>query len=167
MNVAPSPVALPTALAPNLAVVLLLMALVCTGSPAWAATHLLDDSASQVISPNARMEWRSPAPGRFGDNDVEALIRVNIRIDMRAWIGRTGRVYMVLPPDGEKPVTAQWQTQGKLLGGKLVSGERGLVYSGAITQPQLEDLMVVYLRADGRWMSNTRRLNFHFELDTE
>ena len=64
-------------------------------------------------------------------------------------------------------MTAEWQTQGKLLAGRLVSGERGLVYAGPITQPLLEDQMLVYLRTDGRWMSNSRRLAFHFELDTD
>ena len=154
-------------LASALAAAALLTGLMCLLPPAGAATHRLDDSASQVISPNARMEWRSLAPGRAADHDVEALIRVNIRIDTRAWVGRTGRIYMVLPQDGGPRMTAQWQTQGKLLVGRLVSGERGLVYAGPITQPLLEDQMLVYLRTDGRWMSNSRRLDFHFELDTD
>ena len=145
----------------------LFLGMACQLPPVGAATHRLDDSASQVISPNARMEWRSLAPGRAADHDVEALIRVNIRIDTRAWVGRAGRIYMVLPQDDGPRMTAQWQTQGKLLAGRLVSGERGLVYAGPITQPLLEDQMLVYLRTDGRWMSNSRRLAFHFELDTD
>ena len=145
----------------TLFVAALFLGMACQLPPVGAATHRLDDSASQVISPNARMEWRSLAPGRAADHDVEALIRVNIRIDTRAWVGRAGRIYMVLPQDDGPRMTAQWQTQGKLLAGRLVSGERGLVYAGPITQPLLEDQMLVYLRTDGRWMSNSKRLAYH------
>jgi hypothetical protein len=74
---------------------------------------------------------------------------------------------MVLAQDDGPRMAAQWQTQGRLLGGRLTSGERGLVYAGTITQPMLEDQMVVYLRSDGRWMSDSRRLDFHFELDAD
>ena len=129
----------------TLFVAALFLGMACQLPPVGAATHRLDDSASQVISPNARMEWRSLAPGRAADHEF----------DDRLLFGAGPRM------------TAQWQTQGKLLAGRLVSGERGLVYAGPITQPLLEDQMLVYLRTDGRWMSNSRRLAFHFELDTD
>lgn len=134
---------------------------------AAAATYRLDDAASHAVPPNVQMQWRSALPGRNNDNDVETQIRVNIRIDTRAWVGRAGRIYMVLPQDGGPRITAQWQTQGRLMAGRLVSGERALVYAGPITQPQLDDQMLVHLRTDGRWQSQSRRLNFHFELDTD
>jgi len=136
-------------------------------SPSHAATYRLDDSASQPVPPNAQMQWRSPIPGRSGDHDVESRLIVNVRIDTRAWVGRTGRIYMVLPQDSGPRVSAQWQTQGRLLAGRLQSGERAQVYAGSITQVMLEDQMQVYLRTDGRWMNNTRRLTFYFEMDTD
>ncbi|MEY4884153.1 MAG: hypothetical protein RIS34_2007 [Pseudomonadota bacterium] len=145
----------------------LLTGQMCLLSPALAATHLLDDSASHVMPPNVQMAWHSPAPGRAADHDVETRVTVNVRIDTRAWVGRIGRIYMVLPQDSGPPMMAQWQTQGRLLPGRLVSGERGLVYSGLITQATLDDQIQVHLRTDGRWTSNSRRLNFHFELDTD
>jgi hypothetical protein len=134
---------------------------------ACAATYRLDDSASHAVPPNVQMQWRSALPGLNNDNDVEAQIRVNIRVDTRLWVGRTGRIYMVLPQDAGPRIVAQWQTQGRLLPGRLVSGERALVFAGPITQPMLDDQMLVHLRTDGRWQSQSRRLNFHFELDTD
>lgn len=145
------------------------MTIACAGlvQQARGATYLLDDSATHVMTPNAQMEWRSTAPGRSPDNDVETWVRVNIRIDTRPWIGHSGRVYMVLEQDAGPRLTVEWQTQGRLLDGRLVSGERALVFAGAITQPMLEDWLLLHLRTDGRWMSNSRRLQFHFELTTD
>lgn len=148
---------------------LLLMAAIATlvHAPACVAdTYRLDDSASQVFPPNAHWEW-APGSLRAGINTVHMNIRVEARIDTRAWAGRQGRIYMVLPVDAGGPVTAQWQGQGRMLGGRLVSGERALVYSGAIPGPYLEDTLRVHLSMDARQMTTeTQRLAFHFELDT-
>jgi hypothetical protein len=93
-------------------------------------------------------------------------VTVNIRIDTRDWIGRSGRVYMVLPRDEASSIEAVWTTQGRLQAGRLVSGERALVFAGTIPGATLEDQMRVRLRSNADWTSNNRRLNFHFELDT-
>ncbi|MCW5591188.1 MAG: hypothetical protein KIS74_03730 [Burkholderiales bacterium] len=131
-----------------------------------AETFRLEDPASQVFPPNAHWEW-APGSLRTGINTVHMNLRVEVRIDTRAWAGRQGRIYMVLPVDAGGPVTAEWTTQGRLLGGRLVSGERALVYSGAIPGPALEDTLRVHLATDARQMTTeTQRLAFHFELDT-
>jgi hypothetical protein len=94
-------------------------------------------------------------------------IRVEARIDTRPFAGRQGRVYLVLPVDAGGPVTAQWQSHGRLLGGRLVSGERALVYTGVMPATYLEDTLRMHLATDVRQMSTeTQRLAFHFELDT-
>lgn len=131
-----------------------------------AETFRLDDSASQVFPPSAHWEW-APGSLRTGINTVHMNVRVEVRIDTRAWAGRQGRVYMVLPVDAGGPVTAEWQSHGRLLGGRLVSGERTLVFSGAIPGPFLEDTFRVHLTTDARQMSTeTQRVAFHFELDS-
>ena len=134
---------------------------------ALADTHRLDDSASQIVAAERNMRWVTPLPGRSSNNDVVTRVIVNVRIDTSAWMGRTGQIFMALPSDGEPPVSAHWVTQGRLLPGRLVSGERGMVFSGTITKPLLEDQFVVDLKTDGRWMSPRRRMNFHFELDVD
>lgn len=134
---------------------------------AHAETHRLDDSASQIVSAERNMRWVAPLPGRSGNTDVVTRVVVNVSIDTSSWIGRTGRVFMILPSDGEPPVSAQWATQGRLLPGRLISGERGLVFSGTITKPRLEDQFLVDIKTDGRWISPRRRMNFHFELDID
>ena len=133
---------------------------------ASAETHRLDDSLSHTVPPNVQMQWL-PQTRADQDGGMEAWVRVNIHIDTRDWIGRSGRVYMVLPRDETSTLEAVWTTDGKLLAGRLVSGERALVYAGNITSNALRDQMLVRLRSGPDWQSNSRRLNFHFELDTD
>jgi hypothetical protein len=76
-------------------------------------------------------------------------------------------VYLALPEQPVGPVTAEWTTQGKLLPGQLVSGNRTLVYAGPIRTSLLEDTIVLKLSADGRRLISPQRLQFHFEIDID
>lgn len=136
-------------------------------SSAWSNPHRLDDSLSHTIPPNVQMQWLPLTPGTPFAGGMEARLRVNVRIDTRDWLGRSGRIYMVLPRDEASAVEATWSSRGRLLPGRLVSGERALVYSGTLNAPTLEDQLQVRLRSNADWQSNTRRLNFHFELDAD
>lgn len=126
----------------------------------------LDDSLSYTVPPNVQMQWLPFARGQMNAGGMEAWVTVNIRIDTRDWVGRSGRIYMVLPRDEASSIEAVWTTQGRLQAGRLVSGERALVFAGTIPGATLEDQMQVRLRSNADWTSNSRRLNFHFELDT-
>lgn len=132
-----------------------------------SATVRLDDSGSVALQPNVQMQWRSAAPKGANRPETQAQVQVQIRINTLAHAGQRGRVYMVLPRDAGPMIHAEWQTQGRLLPGRLQSGERTLVFAGTLPGPSLEDLISVRLRSESDWPTNTRRLNFHFELDTE
>lgn len=134
---------------------------------AWANPHRLDDSLSHTVPPNVQMQWLPLKSGQAFAGGMEAWLRVNIRIDTRDWIGRSGRIYMVLPRDQASSIEAVWTTQGRLQAGRLLSGERALVFVGQITTPTLDDQLQVRLRSNADWQSNSRRLNFHFELDAD
>jgi short subunit dehydrogenase-like uncharacterized protein len=142
-----------------------IVAALCVASAA-AGTVRLDDSGSYALQPSMQMQWRSALPKSGTTPSTEAQVRVHIHIDTRAYAGRQGRIYMVLALDGDTPLTAEWQTQGRLLPGRITSGERTLVFTGPIPGAALEDELVVRLRSDRDWSSNTRRLNFTFEMDT-
>lgn len=151
----------PRAIRPCLVALSLLFA-----AAAQAETHRLDDSLSQVFPPVAEWAWE-PGSLRSGTTRMHMQVRVNARIDTKAWAGRQARIYMVLPADAGAPVTAEWDTQGRLLGGRLVSGERALVFSGIVPGPWLEDTMRVRLTSDNRFARESgNRFAFHFELDT-
>jgi hypothetical protein len=134
---------------------------------AWANPHRLDDSASYTVPPHVQMQWSELPPGVPGAGGMEASLRVNVRIDTRAWVGRSGRVYMALARDEASTVEANWVTQGRLQPGRVLSGERALVWSGTISTPALVDQLLVRLRTAADWQAGNRRLNFHFELDAD
>jgi hypothetical protein len=147
------------------------LVLACAGlliaSAAAANPHRLDDSASHTVPPQVQMQWRELPPGTPGAGGMEAWLTVNVRIDTRAWVGRSGRVYMVLPRDQASTIEASWSTQGRMLAGQLRSGERALVFAGTLSAPTLEDQFKVRLRSAPDWQGSLRRLNFHFELDAD
>ena len=134
---------------------------------AGAATFRVDDSQTLPSESTTTMKWRSLAPGRVEGNAVESSLVLTIRLNLQPWMNRNGRVYMVLPVQAIGPISAEWTTQGKLLPGTLVSGNRALVYSGPIRTALLEDTVVLRLAADGRRLVATERLQFHFEIDVD
>ncbi len=145
-------------------VIFLLLACSCF---AQAATFAVDDSASQPVEAASPMRWRSLSPARGNDHVVEGASRVNIRLALQPWLGKTARIYMTLPPQPIGQVEVEWRTQGTLQSGRLVSGQRGLVYAGRINSAKLEDIFSVIVRSDGRLLSVPQRLRFGFEIDVD
>jgi hypothetical protein len=74
---------------------------------------------------------------------------------------------MLLPEPPIGPVSVDWTTQGRLLPGSLVSGQRTLIYAGPITTRILSDTMAVSVHVDGSRLSSDQDLDFHFEIDVE
>lgn len=152
---------------PSLKSSLLSLCLLLLAAISNAATFPVDDSGSQPVEAQAPMKWRSLSPARGNDHAVEGITQVNIRLLTQPWQGKQGRIYMTLAPQAIGQVDVEWTTQGKLLPGKLVSGQRGLVFAGTISTQKMEDLMTVVIRSDGRLLSAPQRLRFGFEIDVE
>ena len=134
---------------------------------ASAATFRVDDSASVPAESNVRLKWRDLVPGRRPDNTLEGAVGVAIRLNLAPWVNRTGRLFLVLPEQPIGVVRAKWTTQGRLLPGQLISGQRRVVYMGPITTPLLEETLALEIEADGDRLPNLHRLNFHFEIDID
>lgn len=135
---------------------------------AGAATYAVDDTTSIPYETNVSSKWRdSPTGGRQMSNEIEGGATVTIRLNLQPWLNRNGRIYLALPQQPVGVVNVEWATQGKMLPGKLQSGERTLVYAGPIRSPILEDNFTVRVVADGRRVVATQRLQFHFEIDVD
>lgn len=142
--------------------------LVAAPEPVAAATYRVDDSTTIPQEASATLRWRQFAPGRrTTDNTVEGGTTVQVRLNTAPWMKRSGRIYMVLPEQPVGRVVVHWSTQGRLLPGQLVSGQRALVYAGPITSPMLEETLALRIETDGTRLSSTHRLNFHFEIDVD
>lgn len=136
-------------------------------APANAATYRVDDSATIPFESSAALKWRHLAPSRSGDNTVEGSIKVQVRLDLATWHKRNGRLFLVLPEQSLGQVAVRWTTQGRLMPGRLLSGQRALVYAGPITAPMLDETLVLFIEADGTRLNSAHRLNFHFEIDVD
>jgi hypothetical protein len=145
----------------------LIALLASIASPAGAATYRVDDSASIPHESSATLQWRHIAPSRGGDNTVEGATVVQVRLSLAPWIGRNGRVFLVLPEQSLGQVRVTWTTQGRLLPGRLISGERVLVYAGPVTTPFIDETLALKIETDGTRLSSSHRLNFHFEIDID
>lgn len=141
--------------------------LLAAGDALQAAPIRLDDSLTHTVPPNVQMQWRSLAAPRDGAADMEAWVRVNVRIDTRPVMHQTGKIYMVLARDQMSTMEAVWTTQGKLQPGRVTSGERTLVYAGTVSGAMLEDQFLMRLRSRADWQADGRRLQFHFEFDAD
>ena len=143
-----------------------LIALLIPGA-ASAATYVVDDSSSIPFETQVSTRWREGGAGRRMSNDIEGGATVTIRLNLAPWLNRNGRIYLALPQQPVGIVNVEWATQGRLLPGKLQSGQRTLVYAGPIRSNVIEDNFTVRVVADGRRVVAAQRLQFHFEIDVD
>lgn len=144
-----------------------MLAALLAACAAQAATYRVDDSVTLPQESNMPMKWRSLAPNRAVGNAVDGNTVITIRLDTSPWINKVGKIYMALPEQAIGQVTAEWTTQGRLLAGQLISGNRTLVYSGPIRSNLIEDTIALKISADGRKLVSTQRLQFYFEIDVD
>ncbi len=144
-----------------------LMALGATWS-ADATTYIVDDSSTIPFESQVVTRWRNTTgANRQLSSEIEGGATVSIRLNLQPWLNRNGRIYLALPQQPVGVVNVEWATQGRLLPGKLQSGERTLVYAGPIRSGFIEDNFTVRVVADGRRVAATQRLQFHFEIDVD
>lgn len=147
----------------------LLMLSACLGPMevlAQSGVYRLDDSLSYTEPPSVQMQWRAQT-GPDASDGMEAWVRVRLHIDTRDRSGQRGSVFMVLPADQPPSVEAVWTSSGRLRAGRLVSGERALVFKGVLPADSLQDVLSVRLRTGPDWFGNSRRLSFHFEFEPD
>jgi hypothetical protein len=137
--------------------------------PAAAATYVVDDTSSIPYETSVSTRWRDSATtgGRQMSHEIEGAATVTMRLNLGPWQNRNGRVYLALPQQPVGVVNVEWSTQGRMLPGKLQSGQRTLVYAGPIRSAVLEDTFVVRVVADGRRVNAAQKLKFHFEIDVD
>ena len=135
--------------------------------PAIAATFAVDDSSSYTHDANTAMKWKFMGSNRTPGSAVEGATMVTVRLNLMPWANKTGRVYMALAKQPIGPVKAAWTTQGRLLAGQLISGNRTLVYAGPIRSANLEDTIALTIETDGQRLVSAQRLQFYFEIDVD
>lgn len=136
------------------------------GAAAHAKSIELDDSGTEALDPVVSMHWQSAAPPRSGSDDVlVGTTTIRVRINVMAWLKRSGRIYLALPAQPPGLLRASWVAQGRFLSGQITSGNRVLVYAGPITTPFLEDVLKFRFSVDGRLVRRAFPVSLHFEMD--
>lgn len=134
-------------------------------SGAQARPVVLDDSGTEALEPSVALRWKSVVPGRAAGNLMVGTSVFRVRIHVAPWLHRNARIYLVLPAQQPGPLSVSWVTQGPLLPGRLQSGSRALIFSGAITRPFLEDQLKVQFSIDGTLVTRAFPVNLQFEMD--
>lgn len=134
---------------------------------AAAATFAIDDSTSYTHDANTAMKWKYMASSRRAGSMVEGATAVTVRLNLNPWVNKTGKIYLALAKQPIGSVKATWTTQGRLLAGQMISGNRTLVYAGPIRSAMLEDTIILTLEADGQRLVAPQRLQFYFEIDVD
>ena len=119
-------------------------------------SFVVDDSGSVVLDPYLEMQ-APPIAGAAPSNIVSASTRVSVQLNLAAWVGRSGRIYMSLPRT----------SGGALLPGTMVSGDRSLVFSGPIAVPVVRDIIDIRLEVDGTRLLASEALAFGFEIEVD
>jgi hypothetical protein len=133
---------------------------------AGAKTIQIDDSGTQALEPAVGLRWKSVAPSRAGGGNLMiGTSTLRVRLNVMPWLHRTGRIYLNLPAQAPGPIALSWTTQGHLLPGQLQSGNRMLVYAGAVTAPFLDDTLTIQYSVDGTLVRRAFPVTFHFEMD--
>ncbi len=151
----------------GMCVLLALMAMAAPPSPRPISSTTRARSLSR---PRCRARWRDGASGgRQMSNDIEGGATVTIRLNTQPWLNRIGRIYLALPQQPIGVVNVEWATQGRMLPGKLQSGERTLVFMRARSarrcpRGQLHGAASSPTAAASR---SRNACKFHFEIDVD
>lgn len=136
--------------------------------PALAAkTTVIDDSGTLPHDAALSMRWKQPSPRGPEGNTMVGTLDLRVKLNVAHWQKHAGRIYLALPAQAPGPLAVSWTTQGRLLPGRVLSGNRTLVYSGPITTPFIEDMVQLTISVDGRRMQQLYRIDFHFEMDED
>jgi hypothetical protein len=132
-----------------------------------ARTTVIDDSGTLPHDAALALRWQQLVPRGSVNNQMIGTLALHVKLNVTPWLHRTGRIYLVLPAQQPGAMTASWTTQGRLMAGRVVTGQRTLVYAGPITTPFLEDMVQLTLSVDGRRLIQGYQINFRFEMDEE
>ena len=128
---------------------------------ARAQAQRLDDSASP--RQQVPVSWQSSSA-----QQLSGTVQTEYRLATAAYLGRTARVYLVLPalvPGVLRPsaLRMQWRGQGVLGAGSAQLGERVLVWSGKVSQPWLSDTLSLRMDVDPNGIRLPPGMPFRFE----
>jgi hypothetical protein len=133
---------------------------------ASVAAVRVDETGTTLSTPTTQLRWRSFGPGKERDNQVEATVRVALRLNLTPWVGKNIRLYQRMTNGADSgQFYVSWRGQGRLLPGTLNGGGRVLVFEGVVKDPFLLDTLDVSITGDGRNLAGFQAVELFFEVD--
>lgn len=151
-----------------------LLLVACLAVAATATAARLDDSASPRQRFDLSPRWvhehdTGGSPDRLNAMVAE-MANVEVRLNTTAYVGKRGRIYLVLPPvvaglRSASGMRVEWRTRGTLLDGAALPGDRTLLYDGPISRPSINEIFDFVIHLDARHMAGGLRFDPTFEID--
>ncbi|HYM26822.1 MAG TPA: hypothetical protein VET66_01630 [Steroidobacteraceae bacterium] len=149
----------------HLSILALCLGAALAGPSLAAKTTVIDDSGTLPYDAPLVLRWQQLSPRRPVNNTMTGTASIRVRLNVGAWLHRTGRIYLMLPAQQPASLSASWTTQGRLEPGQIAAGSRTLVYAGPITTPFIEDVLQLTLNVDARQLRQLYHVNFQFQMD--
>ncbi len=131
-----------------------------------ASAVRVDETGTTLSTPATQLRWRSFGPGRERDNQVEASVRVALRLNLTPWLGTKIRLYQRMTNGADSGTfNVSWRGQGRLLPGALQGGGRVLVFEGIVKDAFLLDTLDVSIVGDGKNLAGFQAVELFFEVD--
>jgi len=145
---------------------LFLATLCAMSAAAGAATYRLEELPVAGSGNEVTLLWNNAHPSRPAQ--LEGRLVVPIKLHTAPWQGRSARVYLSVPSQVPGNIGVAWTSaaNGPMLPGRLVPGQRRLVFSGVLPTT-LQDSLAFQFEADGAHLSRPQRLQINFEIDVE
>jgi hypothetical protein len=134
----------------------------------------LDDSASPRRRFDLTPRWEYDGESANSPDRMNALVadvpKVEVRLNTVAWVGKRGRIYLVLPPvvmglRTPHGMRVEWRTHGTFQDGSALPGDRALLYDGPITSPLTQETFDFVIHLDARYMGGGLRFDPEFEFE--
>jgi hypothetical protein len=141
----------------RVAIAAIALATLWFASPADAQRTRLDDRLSATQTYAVDLGWKPSEIAQIvrgmarGDNSSSPALSgivpaVDVRLDTRAYAGRTVQIYLGLPPlvagiDSPADLMLRWQASGEFLSGAVRPGQSVMIFEGVLQQQVTTFLM--------------------------
>lgn len=141
-----------------------------------AAAIRLDDSLSPRQRIDAQPQWEFNEDRDLSDDELNALVAVvpafEVRLRTAPHLGRNASIYLALSRQTKSlrlptAVRLEWTTRGRFIAGKVLPGDRALVFRGRIDAPVITEILDLRLHIDGRYLERGLELEPHFEIELD
>ncbi len=145
--------------------------------PAAAQAIPLDESASPRQRIQAQADWFDAHRSfELSHDELNRIVAradaVEVRLNTAAYVGRQARIFLVVPAFlpglvSEAGMRMSWSTRGHFAPGAISPGQRVVLFSGLVTEPEMSDFLDLSIVLDSRLMSGAVNVEMSYEIELQ